>query len=183
VLEIPPHVRRHWQVIRELERQTDRGVAIIGAAYLEERLEESLRAAFTDRIEQVKIDGYKVSNRLFKGTGPLATFSAKIDALFALGLVGERSFHDLHLVRYIRNAFAHTSDPLSFRSPKIADRCRKLWLPANILTFGAASPPTDSKEQFLGAVHMLYNFLWSELAKKHLVGDDAKEKPRAEVLP
>ena len=183
MLQIPTHVRRHWQVMRELEKQTDRGVAIIGAAYLEERLEESLRAAFTDRIEHVKIDGSKVSGRLFKGTGPLVSFSAKIDALFALGLVGERSFHDLHLVREIRNAFAHTSDPLSFRSAKIVYCCRKLWLPANILGFGAAAPPTDPKEQFLVAVHMLYNFLWSELAKKRLVGDNVREKPRAEVLP
>lgn len=183
MLPIPLSVRRHWSILKELEQQTDRGVAIIGAAYIEERLEEVLRALFADRIETVKYEKQKVSKRLFKGTGPLTSLSAKIDTAFALGMLGDHSFQDLHLIREIRNAFAHTSDPLTFHSTKIVGLSRKLWLPLNILAPGEESPPTEPRKRFLHAVHMLYNLLWSELAKKRLVGDNPKRKPCPEVLP
>lgn len=183
MLPMPSSVRRHWRILRELEQQTDRGVAIIGAAYIEERLEETLLALFTDRIETVKYENQKVSKRLFKGTGPLTSLSAKIDTAFALGMLGDHSFQDLHLIRDIRNAFAHTSDPLTFCSTKIVSLYKKLWLPFNILAPGEEVPPTDPRKCFLHAVHLLYNFLWSELAKKRLVGDNPKSKPCPEILP
>lgn len=66
-------------------------------------------------LKFVLISGFQasaVSKRLietvFEGTGPLATFSAKISLCSALGLVGGDDLrHDLTILRKIRNEFAH----------------------------------------------------------------------------
>lgn len=45
--------------------------------------------------------------RLFRHNGPLSTFSARLDMAFALYLIGEKTRHDLDIIRDIRNDFAH----------------------------------------------------------------------------
>ena len=105
-----PETRLHgmpfveWK--RELEQQTDRGAAIIGAAFLEARLEEAIRSRLIGTGEPV--------DALFKGEAPLRTFRAKIDMGFALGLFGPRIHRDLNLIRKIRNKFAHHFGAISF---------------------------------------------------------------------
>lgn len=70
--------------------------------------------------------------RLFEGNGPLATLSAKIDLARLLGLVTETIRSDLHIIRDIRNEFAHQiahkteHTKLSFSSPHIRDKCMAL---------------------------------------------------------
>src|SRR5215204_6920548 len=45
---------------------------------------------------------------IFDGTGPLSTFSGRINVAYALGVYGRKTRHDLHSLRNIRNPFAHT---------------------------------------------------------------------------
>lgn len=108
-------------LIKEIEVQSDRGVGIVGAAWLEE-------------IITVSIEGFlqqapKAWERLFKGNGALATFSAKIDLVRLLGLVSETIRSDLHIIREIRNEFAHQithkadHTKLGFHSLHIRDKC------------------------------------------------------------
>jgi hypothetical protein len=51
--------------------------------------------------------------------GPLRTFAAKITAGYAFSLYNEKVEHDLHIVRVIRNAFAHSKKLLDFDDPLI----------------------------------------------------------------
>jgi DNA-binding MltR family transcriptional regulator len=95
----------HRPIIEELESQTDRGAAIIGAALLEERLEEAIRGCLLDN------DG---TDSLFKPFQAASTFSAKIRLAYSLGLCGEQMYRDLNLIRQIRNDFAHFVTPLNF---------------------------------------------------------------------
>src|SRR6266568_9085548 len=115
---------------RTLVKETDRGVALVSAAYLGEELRISLEKMF--------VDSPKTIRALFEGAGPLATFSSRIDLAFATGLLSERSHRMLHLIRRIRNDFAHQPRSMSFTDEGIAARCRNLVTP--ISHFGEKRP-------------------------------------------
>jgi hypothetical protein len=113
--------KRMMALIEEIEDQTDRGVAIIGAAWIE----ETMSAA----IESFLHSDSKAWDRLFVGNGPLSTFSAKIDLCSLLGMISGPIKSDLHIIREIRNEFAHQivhrseHTKLSFATSHIEDKC------------------------------------------------------------
>jgi DNA-binding MltR family transcriptional regulator len=63
---------------------------------------------------------------MLNGNGPLATFSSRIGVAYLLGLLPSVIRRDPHLIRKIRNDFAHSAEPLSFQFPAIASRCNEL---------------------------------------------------------
>jgi DNA-binding MltR family transcriptional regulator len=101
--------------------QSDRAGAVMGVATLDALIENLLRSwILPDAPKQ-----------LFNSTGALATFSAKIDIAYAFGLISLRERRDLHLLRKIRNDFAHDFDyKLTFNNPALSDRIMTLSLPA-----------------------------------------------------
>lgn len=117
-------LERMQTLINELNEQTDRGVAIVGATWVEEAISESLASVLPSKA--------KSWERLFKVDGPLSSFSAKIDLLHLLGLTSELIRTDMHRLREIRNLFAHnithknSNLRLSFDIPDIRDKCLAL---------------------------------------------------------
>lgn len=113
--------KRLIALIEEMDGQTDRGVAIVGAAWIEE--------AMTTAIQSFLHDDSKAWKRLFSGNGALASFSSKIDLAILLGLVSDAIRSDLHIIREIRNEFAHQithktqHTKLGFSSAHIKDKC------------------------------------------------------------
>ena len=101
-----------------LNSESDRGCALMAAAYLHTRLESLLRGSFVAHAKLIK--------SLFDGDRPLANFSAQIDVAFATGLISKEAHRDLHLVRKIRNEFAHDFRKLLFTSNGIRQRCSEL---------------------------------------------------------
>ncbi len=81
----------------ELAAAGDRGCAIVSAALLESLLEHLLRRSMLSQC----------SEPLFATYGPLTSFAAKIDLAAALALLTPAEAADLHLIRKIRNEFAH----------------------------------------------------------------------------
>ena len=181
-MTFPPEAIRHFQILDEIERQTDRGAALVATAYLDERLRDALRAMCTDDVQSVKDGSDTVESRLFDGTGPFATLSAKINAAFALGFVGPISLRELHLIRKIRNHFAHSSSPGGFDASPVADWCRELRLPEWCLDFGDTEPPSEPRQRFLRSVDLLWSFLFTEMVKKDLVGV-RRVPPSPDTLP
>src|SRR5438105_1519183 len=57
-----------------LNAETDRGCALMAAAYLDEELQKLFRATF--------LDDSGVADQLFSPNGPLGTFSARIDLAY-----------------------------------------------------------------------------------------------------
>lgn len=108
----------------ELRAQTDRGAAIVAAAWLEDAISFALKNYLKSHAESWK--------RLFDGSGPLATFSAKIDLSRLVGLITDGVRSDLHMIRDIRNEFAHqvahrtAHEQLSFDTQHIRDKCLAL---------------------------------------------------------
>ena len=162
VLQIPEEVLRHWETIDEIQGQSDRGAAIIAAAYLEDRLESVILGKLSATGLILAYHQQSVRDRLLSGTGPLQTFSAKIDFAAAVGFLGPHAYRDAHQIRKIRNDFAHTSAPASFGDASMVSRCANLWIPQNLLAVGRAEPPTDAREQYLDAVVTIWNLLYTE---------------------
>jgi len=103
---------------RSVELETDRGCALSVAAYLDSELGSLLRATL--------IDDSKVTDALLSGRGGLSDFSARIDIAYLLGVISQTAHRDLHLIRKIRNDFAHVPGDITFDSQSIASRCREL---------------------------------------------------------
>jgi len=114
-------VKLMLQLTNEFRDESDRAAAVLAAAYLDHLLGELISATMTAEPEEVE-------EMLFqKGNGPLGTFSARIDTAYCLGLLSRDERGDLHLIRKIRNDFAHKLAGMSFEGTQtIANRCREL---------------------------------------------------------
>lgn len=97
-------------VLSQFDNESDRGITISVAAILDELLKEILWA----RGQHVSA---KLKESLFEHTGPLSTFSGKIDICFFLGYIGADVSHDLRLVRKLRNDAAHQWNNFSLEGP------------------------------------------------------------------
>jgi DNA-binding MltR family transcriptional regulator len=95
--------------VRDLQRETDRGVALAGAAFVADALRALINAAFVNDIE--------IAERLLDGERPLGTMSARIDIAYALGLIGPDMRRQANILRQIRNSFAHEHQPADLAAP------------------------------------------------------------------
>lgn len=97
--------------------KNDRAIAIVGATFLDTILEHILRAFLVDNEKEV--------DKLLQYDQLLGTFSGKITMAYCLGLIYRPVRDDLHLVRKIRNEFAHNLYA-SFGDEKIKSWCSGL---------------------------------------------------------
>jgi len=120
-------------LFREFEGESDRACAILAATLLDTALEALLRARL--------VPNASTTDSLFGGpTAPLADFSSRIDMAFRLGLISPQFARDLHIVRRIRNDFAHNISGCTFEDASVRDRvlalsrsigttsCHESWL-------------------------------------------------------
>jgi hypothetical protein len=124
----------HGPVIKEIREQSDRAAAILAVSFLEDRLAALLQAWLVDEPNIV--------SKMFGGSGPLATFLAKIDMGLLLGILEKSRHRELHLIRDIRNKFAHGLEALTFETPRIRDQCENF------------SPPTFSTPPYMDAAEL-----------------------------
>ncbi len=111
--------KRDRETTTAIERQEDRGAAILAGAYLEDRLTLAIKARL--------ISDRKTTNSFFTGMGPLANFSAKINLAYLMGIFNQTNKDFFHTIRRIRNEFAHNLAPITFETPKIEDLCKQLY--------------------------------------------------------
>ena len=110
---------------QELDGVSDRAAAIVAGAFLDEILQELLR--------EFLVEDSKSDKNIFEGTGPLSTFSAKIEMVFRLGLLSKWEHQSIHTVRAIRNEFAHVLDGVSFDTQSVKARCKNIEVPASMV--------------------------------------------------
>ncbi len=97
--------------LEELSSASDRAAAILAAVIVENRL--------TDALKKILHDDTKVANEMFRSSGPVGVFSAKIDLAFLVGLCSADARRELVTVKDIRNAFAHSLAVTDFNTQKI----------------------------------------------------------------
>jgi len=111
----------HWCDFFEREARTEsqRAVPIISVSVLDEALSSLLKAAM--------LPCPTGADPLFDGAySPMGSFSAKIDFACRLGLISAGVAQSLHLVRKIRNDFAHDIGSCSFELASVRNRVREL---------------------------------------------------------
>lgn len=102
-----------------LGKESDRGCVLSAAAFLDNELGKLLKSVLIQDDSILKV--------LFEGYGPLATFSARIDLAYGLGYIAPMQRRDLHLIRKIRNIFAHRTGKVTFDDNHISSRCLELY--------------------------------------------------------
>lgn len=111
----------HWHDVlsHEFAGESDRACVILAATLLDTALATLLKTYFAPSVV--------ARDSLFDGANaPLASFSARIDLAYRLGLVSALMARDLHLIRRIRNDFAHNITGCSFDDPSARDRILEL---------------------------------------------------------
>lgn len=86
------------KILEEIKQQPLRSSVITAGSLIDVMLEKVLRKLLLDTP---KVD------EMFKGSGSLSAFSAKISMAHALGLISKDLHDDIHLFRKIRNICAH----------------------------------------------------------------------------
>lgn len=124
-------------IIEEFKKESDRACVILSAAKLDAQLylllSKTLKPAFGNQDE------------LLDGDSPLGTFSSKINIAYRLGLLDSHFAKSLHLIRRIRNAFAHEFKSMSLTNGGHADRIREL-----VVHFKDYAEYHDYKEGYFG---------------------------------
>jgi predicted membrane chloride channel (bestrophin family) len=100
-----------------LESETDRRAAILGAAYIDERLAEIILNYLRDS---------KVTKNLLDKQ--IQSLDARTSLAFALGLINQDEYEGINQIRKIRNQFAHDFlEDLSFEDKVISSQCGNLF--------------------------------------------------------
>jgi hypothetical protein len=144
----------------DIESSPDRAAGIVAAAFVEDRVAEAIKSRL--HSDKALID------YMFRGSGPLGSFAAKIDLAFSMGLCSKDMWKDLTAIRKIRNEFAHNVLVASFETDRIRDLANNLTIGERInVTLSAVEPdgknyvvgpadkPKTPRERFIRACEML----------------------------
>lgn len=106
------------QLTDSLKDLDERGLVLSLSAFSEDALGNLLKTFLLD-VES--------STQLLEGfNAPLGTFSSRIKANHALGLINQDQFKDFEHLRKIRNEFAHSWQSISLNKPSIASHIQAM---------------------------------------------------------
>ncbi|AUN03425.1 hypothetical protein RSJ19_11040 [Clostridium botulinum] len=105
--------------LKEFKNESDRACVILSAAMIENELESLLKKKLVSSSK-------KTDNLFDNATSALGTFSSKIDMAYRLGLISKNLCRDIHIIRKIRNQFAHDIYDCNFNNTVIIDKVKEL---------------------------------------------------------
>jgi hypothetical protein len=142
----------------QLSKESDRGVALVAASSLDVLLKRLILNSI--------IDDQKIKKKLFSGPGAaLSSLYNKTNLAMGMGLISSEDFHDLTIIREIRNKFAHSIHELNFDEKGIKKQVRELQIP-KMSNYDDGETEKDSKDIFRIGASMLATFLYMRANKK-----------------
>jgi DNA-binding MltR family transcriptional regulator len=123
------------------ENESDRGAAVLAGSYVENHLGLYLK---------LKMKDPSLAERMFSSEGSLSTFSQRIDLAQAFGFLSREQCADLHLIKKIRNHFAHHPKEASFNDKLVSD-----WV-ANLIATKTKVAMPDGTRSSLGDARFRY---------------------------
>lgn len=137
----------HFIQLRDLlDKESDRGSVLVGAAALDDALRSLLTKFF--------VDDQKSCEELLEPSGNLGTFSARINVCYLSGLISQDARVALHRIRKIRNSFAHSRFDTTFQTQSISDQCCNL---------PCTRSGQSARQKFEVAVSYMYGFLQAKI--------------------
>ncbi len=109
------------EMFDEFKSESDRATVILAAA----KMDAMLYLLISKHLRPITIG----RDELLDGDSALGTFSARINLAYRLGLINAHFTKSLHIVRKIRNSFAHEAKSGSLNSGGHSDRIRELLIP------------------------------------------------------
>ena len=106
--------------MNELGGSNDRVSIIVAVAEMDSRLTSVLRASL------LPVGKNDDDDSLFGSDRPLSSFSARIHLAYRLGLIDDSFARALHLIRKMRNEFAHATMPGSLNESPHKERVMQL---------------------------------------------------------
>jgi len=129
------------QFLRELQNESDRGLALVGASVIDDKLRSTIRSSLVD---------CKAASKLVdEPNAPLGTFSSRVDACLSLGLIDQFECDEITLIRKVRNEFAHGLHGTTFQTEPIPGLCSTL---KSQLPEGAGYPTTHPRFRYANAI-------------------------------
>jgi hypothetical protein len=151
--------------VQEFVDESDRAAVILGAAKIDTQLYQILQRVFVPQPSS--------RDDLLDTERPLSSFSSRINIVYRVGLIDAEFVRALHLIRRIRNTFAHELSGVSLSAGPARDRIRELVAPLKALPqffeasrefFGGKDKLLEPSSDFRVAVawvsvqlHHLYN--------------------------
>jgi len=118
-----PVMKLVLEAISEMDMVSDRAVAVLGLALLDDALERLARQSMTTPKKEH-----------FGGFGFLSTSADRTEALFQFGIIPAILHDDLNFLQGVRNEFAHGARPgITFDSTWVAGRVDKLTYVRTVL--------------------------------------------------
>jgi hypothetical protein len=168
-------LRRYWKyklglpdpvkLADELSNESDRAAVIISATILDDTLTRLLAKRFTFTPDEKQFD------YIFRYEGPLGAFSHRIEVAHLFGFIDDITRGQLDDIREMRNACAHSSQPMNFGTKELANVARRFFK-ANLLPL-----PTDTQDHIRLAFQTEFIILFTILSQ------GSREKGLAEIEP
>ena len=153
----------------EFGRESDRAAVILAASIAD----ELLKSLLSNRLVAVTSS----QDELFDGANaPLGTFSSRIEMAYRLGAISVKFSRDLHLIRKIRNEFAHNIHGCSFEDARVRSRIVELSNSNGIVNrskhfYGTALTTRD---------HFLHSASWMVYCLGQLIEGTTSMNPASE---
>lgn len=147
----------HWNKVlkEEFEKESDRAAVILTASLFDNSLAQLISVSLVASPSSTDdlLDG---------ANAPISTFSARINLAYRLGLISRKFCRDLHLIRSIRNSFAHNIHGCSFDESSVKSRVLELAKSSGLIErnpqFRKESFPPGTRGDFLISASWM---LWS----------------------
>ena len=141
--EAPEYLKGFVGLLDVAANESARGAVLVYATMLDELLKKAIDAFLVDHSATVKLtEGFNA---------PIGTLSTRILLAFGLGLISEREYCELEVIRKIRNEFAHSID-MTFENPSVSSRCK-------LLTWAIPEYPAPRDQFIAAAASLVLNLL------------------------
>lgn len=152
---------------QSVARETDRGSVILLGAIVEDALQEKIE----ERFGSLNADE---NERLFGPDAPIGSFSAKIRLAQALEIIDRETATICHVLREMRNACAHSRNPISFADEVLRDAARVIFRAiANEPENPKYTQPDSCRRNLVVCVHYLCRLI--DTGDKGVAADHTNE--------
>jgi len=146
--------------IEEIEKESERGMAIICHAYIDDLLKEILKKRLIE------------DKAFLKSLEKFISFTRLLTLCYITGIITKEEKEEIELLTKIRNKFAHNRKANSFRIDKIPDICNELRIPRSL------AGVSKSREKYIHTAAYYIQILNLKLKytkKVRLVEDESTE--------